>query len=126
MGSLMVASLGKLWELHKPGYELASMGFHAALLEKLNVHFVVVHVHVNNHGLDVDADAAAQKFTEVLGTLVPRTLEVSYLSRRLVPDAARVARAAKAFPTPLDYPNVHAPDVMLNVWPWALPAAAQT
>jgi len=106
--------------------ELASMGFHAALLEKLNVHFVVVHVHVNNHGLDVDADAAAQKFTEVLGTLVPRTLEVSYLSRRLVPDAASVARAAKAFPTPLDYPNVHAPDVMLNVWPWALPAAAQT
>lgn len=51
---------------------------------------------------------------------VPTTLEVSLVSRRLVPDLSRVVRASRRLPIDgLDHPNVRAPDVLLNVWPWA-------
>jgi hypothetical protein len=97
---------------------LHSMRRNAAVLAKLNLQFVLVHVHVNNCGMDAK-DGLQQQFREVLGYLVPCILEVSYVNRRLVPDESRIARATKRFPTLLDFPNIKAPDVRLNVWPWA-------
>ena len=132
--------------------ELLPMRRRAATLAKLNLFFFVVHVHVNNHGLDRRA-GLARKFERVLGCVhwwderaidrahprgqpaalppppgwrillrydVPTTLEVSLVSRRLVPDLSRVVRASRRLPIDgLDHPNVRAPDVLLNVWPWA-------
>ena len=46
--------------------ELLPMRRRAATLAKLNLFFVVVHVHVNNHGLDRRA-GLARKFERVLG-----------------------------------------------------------
>eukprot|EP00908_Phaeocystis_cordata_P006635 Transcript_17254.p1 GENE.Transcript_17254~~Transcript_17254.p1 ORF type:complete len:374 (-),score=131.42 Transcript_17254:233-1354(-) len=105
-------------ELHGVS-ELLPMRRRAATLAKLNLYFFVVHVHVNNHGLDRRA-GLARKFERVLGYDVPTTLEVSLVSRRLVPDLSRVVRASRRLPIDgLDHPNVRAPDVLLNVWPWA-------
>jgi len=89
----------------------------AAVLAKLNLFFVVVHVHVNNYGVDVPQERG-RIFQNVLGYMVPRFLEVSFVSKRLVPARTQVVKARTAFPMPLDYPCNRAPDVLLNVWPW--------
>jgi len=48
------------------------MRMRAAVLAKLNLFFVVVHVHANNFGLD-RSDAMRHKFEHVLGYKVPIT-----------------------------------------------------
>lgn len=98
--------------------DLRSMRQRAAVLAKLNLFFVVVHVHANNYGVDVP-EQRGRIFQNVLGYMVPRFLEVSFVSRRLIPEHVQVVKAHKPFPTPLDYPCNRAPDVLLNVWPWA-------
>ena len=65
-------------------------------------------------------DVIVHKVRGTAGVDVPTTLEVSLVSRRLVPDLSRVVRASRRLPIDgLDHPNVRAPDVLLNVWPWA-------
>ena len=52
--------------------ELRSMRHRAAVLAKLNLFFVLVHVHANNFGID-RSDVMARKFVDVLGYKVPVT-----------------------------------------------------
>ena len=53
-----------------------------------------------------------------LGYKVPTTLEVSFVNKRLVPSMASVVPSKRRLPCSLDQPNVRAPDIQLNVWPW--------
>lgn len=74
--------------------ELRDLGFYCRarrVLEKLNNHFAVVHVHGNNFG----------GLENVHNIALPEVIEVSFASRRLY----SFSPCAEIFPTPLDAPN---------------------
>lgn len=100
-------------------------------LRKLNHCFILVHAHFNNSSQGQPKSNWQPKYRKYEGVIprddgeksadplfIPRTLELSFVSRRLWPNV-KVQKCTKERPLPnLDWPNVKGPDVMLNVFPW--------